>query len=49
MSNKKHLISKVFLELSHGIPLSFFVLYINLIYVLNYELECPKSHILISL
>jgi hypothetical protein len=48
MSHKKCPISEVFLELIHGIPLSFFVLYINLVYVLNSESECPKHHILIS-
>ncbi len=30
-----------------GFPCCFFVLYINLVYVLNYKFECPKSHILI--
>ncbi len=49
MSHKKCPISKVFLELIHGIPLSFFVLSINLVYVLNFEPECPKRHIVISL
>ncbi len=49
MSHKKCPISKVFSELIHGIPLSFFVLYINLIYVLNFKPECPERHILISL
>ncbi len=49
MSHKKCLISKVILELIHGIPLSFFVLYINLIYVLHFKPECPKRHISISL
>ncbi len=47
MSHKKYPISNVFLELVHGIPLSFFVLYINLVYLLNLEPECPKRHILI--
>ncbi len=48
MSHKKCPISEVLLESIHGISLSFFVLYINLIYVLNFESECPKRHILIS-
>ncbi len=48
MSHKKCPISEVFLELIHGIPSSFFKLYINLVYVLNFESECPKHYILIS-
>ncbi len=48
MSHKKCQISEIFLESINGIPLSFFVLYINLVYVLNFESECPKCHILIS-
>ncbi len=32
-----------------GFPCPFFVLYINLVYVLNFEPECPTRHILISL
>jgi hypothetical protein len=31
-----------------GSHFPFFVLYINLVYVLNFEPECPKCHILIS-
>ncbi len=30
-----------------GFPTSIFVLFINLVYVLNFESECPKCHILI--
>ncbi len=48
MSNKQCPISEVFLESIYGIPLTFFELYINLVYVLNVKSECPKCHILIS-
>jgi hypothetical protein len=48
MSHKKCPISEVFLESIHGIPLLFFLLYMNLVYVLNFESECPMRHISIS-
>ncbi len=32
-----------------GFPCPFFVLYLYLVYVLNFEPECPKHHIKISL
>jgi hypothetical protein len=50
MSHKKCPISEVFLKLIHRIPLSFFVWYINLVYVQNFEPFMSKaSHLNFSL